>query len=408
METYTIYADALQETQKALDRLAKKAARYAVPFSYTVGAEHPETVRVYAEGVGRPVDKYSVAAVDITLDADGFVKKQGWTVCAHIEHGENGNIVTALNGAEPDSAWYNLPPRCDHCRTSRFRSRTFLCRNEDGTVHQVGRSCLKDYTGINPAAALLWAEVRDLMDRSFECTREEWEQEKHPQMYDVHTVLALAADEIKRYGYRKSGERDSTRDAVAAAVSNHTEPTAEGLAMADTLMDWLTGELHELDRKQKEWYRTHDADSEECPYERNWGPERNCIPLALSGYARLRHFGLLAYMPLAYTRYMEHKARMEKRAAEKEAQAAASRHVGEIKERLTIHVAAAVLLTSWDTDFGTTWLYKFTDTQGNVFIWKASNTIKLHENMVLKGTVKEHGERNGIKQTVITRCKVVA
>ena len=70
--------------------------------------------------------------------------------------------------------------------------------------------------------------VRDIMDRPFECTREEWEQEKHPQMYGVHTVLALAADEIRRYGYRKSGERDSTRDAVTAAVKNRTPPTEEG------------------------------------------------------------------------------------------------------------------------------------------------------------------------------------
>ena len=37
--------------------------------------------------------------------------------------------------------------------------------------------------------------------------------------------------------------------------------------------------------------------------------ERNGSSLALSGYAKAKHFGRLAYMPLAYKRYLEHKAR---------------------------------------------------------------------------------------------------
>lgn len=59
-------------------------------------------------------------------------------------------------------------------------------------------------------------------------------------------------------------------------------------------------------------------------------------------------------------------------------------------------------------DFGTTYLYKFADEAGNVFIWYASRPIELQERMTLKATIKAHNEWNGVKQTVLTRCKVVA
>ena len=54
------------------------------------------------------------------------------------------------------------------------------------------------------------------------------------------------------------------------------------------------------------------------------------------------------------------------------------------------------------------YLYKFVDEAGNIFIWYASRPIELHERMTLKATIKAHNERNGVKQTVLTRCKVVA
>lgn len=117
-----------------------------------------------------------------------------------------------------------------------------------------------------------------------------------------------------------------------------------------------------------------------------------------------KQVGRLAYMPLAYEHYMERKAREEQRANTENTSA----YVGEVGTRLTLDLTAAVLLTSWYNDFGTTYLYKFADEAGNVFIWYASRPIELQERMTLKATIKAHNERNGVKQTVLTRCKVVA
>ena len=135
--TYTVYADRLDGVKKELDRLARKAERYSVPFSYTVGEEHPKTVRVEEPGPGPfgegtclyEKDRYTVSAVDIDVDCDGFIKQDGWTVCARVEHGDKGNVVTPFGDCKPDLAWFSVAPHCEHCRTDRFRNVTFFCRN---------------------------------------------------------------------------------------------------------------------------------------------------------------------------------------------------------------------------------------------------------------------------------------
>ena len=64
---FTVYADKAEDVSKRLDRLAKKAAHYNVPFSYTVSGEHPETVNVF-EDSSYKVGSYKVAAVEFNTD----------------------------------------------------------------------------------------------------------------------------------------------------------------------------------------------------------------------------------------------------------------------------------------------------------------------------------------------------
>ena len=94
----------------------------------------------------------------------------------------------------------------------------------------------------------------------------------------------------------------------------------------------------------------------------------------------------------------------EKQEIEKK-KAAKSSWVGTVGERVTLTSAEAKLLTSWDTMYGVTFMYQFTDEAGNIYIWKTGNIIE-ETRVSLKGTVKAHGEFNGIKQTELTRCRV--
>jgi hypothetical protein len=49
-----------------------------------------------------------------------------------------------------------------------------------------------------------------------------------------------------------------------------------------------------------------------------------------------------------------------------------------------------------------------TDKEGNVYIWKTGKDMEKDgaENKTLVGTLKEHNEYKGVKQNVLTRCKI--
>lgn len=386
---HTIYASQAQEATKRLDRIAKKAAKYNVPFSYTVSEEHPQKVVVKVIGpdcrTAETIHTYTVAAVDIDINCESFIRANGWTVCAKIEHGDQGNIVTPYGFEQVDKSWYTAPARCDHCGTNRARAVTFMCRHEDGQVRQVGSSCLKDYTGIAPSMAILFAEITDIFPSTMDCTEDEFAARGGVKMYDVAEVLAFACDAVKANGYIKSDYPNSTRSQVAERIKAHTEATEASKAKAEAIIDWLT---HLLD-EQPDFI----------------GIERDCVALAKSGWAKMHHFGRLAYMPVAYDRYMERKQAEEQKEAAAAAARSSSDFVGNVGERISFMADTAKLVTSWTTIYGSTYLYKFTDMAGNVYIWKASRTIREKPGLVITGTVKEHSTYDGIKQTVLTRCK---
>jgi hypothetical protein len=54
--------------------------------------------------------------------------------------------------------------------------------------------------------------------------------------------------------------------------------------------------------------------------------------------------------------------------------------------------------------FGTSYLHIMNDAQGNVVIYKGTKILGgKTETLTVKATVKEHGERDGVKQTKIAR-----
>ena len=424
---YTCYWHMADEAKKRLDRIAKKAAKYGIPFSYTVGEEYAKRVNVYAVD---PADShtqylktwYNVAAVDFDIDCDALVKNDGWTLCAKIEHGDKGNIVTSIGDAEIDPAWYTAKSRCDHCGTNRFRAVTFICR-KNGEYKQVGRTCLKDYTGIAPEAAVMFAEVSDLFPG------DEWEMEEREfagsgvaRMYDVTEVIAHACDAIAKHGYIKSEYQNSTKEQVFDALDGKADPTAESMTKAAVIVEWLKerGVKARADQKELDrlYHMAYDGDydirderlhreyiAKRDRWDRVGDLERNCAVMAESGFAKANHIGMLAYIPIAYDKYMERKAREEQREAERAAQSV-SAHVGNVGDRITINTATATLITSWETQYGWTYLYKFTDADNNVFVWFASRCVNVTDGATIKGTVKDHTERDGVKQTVLTRCKI--
>jgi hypothetical protein len=95
------------------------------------------------------------------------------------------------------------------------------------------------------------------------------------------------------------------------------------------------------------------------------------------------------------------------RKAKYAAQDASSQHIGTVgkRENLTLTVQ---WVKYFEGAFGATYVHGLKDATGNVVIYKGSKCLgEKGATVTVKATVKEHGERDGVKQTIIARPAAV-
>ncbi len=379
-QTYTIPVDRREDVEKLINKYQKKAIKYGTPLNVEYGEPYYTSVPVYESGELTD-ERYNFEAFDLTIDCE-VIKKDGYTVVAKIEHLKEGKIVNVLIGdaaMNMKTEWHTMECRCEHCGTKRDRRLTFIVRNEDGSEKQVGRSCLKDYCGIDPQA-IGWKNEMTALILDYDIRDYDFEHMPVQRAYMTVEALAHAIHFYREQGYVKAGEPNSNRDLIGAFIKDKPTPA----------------EMMEADMMARAIIEMNDDDA--CRFLLD-----NTKVLLNNVYCKASHFGYIAYAPVAYEKYREEMVRRAARAAERATEAEVSHYVGTIGERLTFKVADMRLLTSWDNDYGRTYLYKFLDDAGNVLIWFASKTIDTAT--TIKATVKDHTERDGVKQTIITRCK---
>lgn len=91
------------------------------------------------------------------------------------------------------------------------------------------------------------------------------------------------------------------------------------------------------------------------------------------------------------------------REAQKEVARATSRHLGTVGERRGFLVKV-VATPKFEGAYGTVVINLCEDMQGNVVVYKGGKVLGEKGQMInVKATIKAHGEREGVKQTVISR-----
>lgn len=104
----------------------------------------------------------------------------------------------------------------------------------------------------------------------------------------------------------------------------------------------------------------------------------------------------------------------------RKAEQEASNWQGEIGKRITIRATLSISLVIEGGRFGDTWIHLLKDAAGNVYKWQTNGPLGFDidsdtwkqveehnkEEFTIRGTVKDHTEYKGVKQTVLTRCKV--
>lgn len=106
----------------------------------------------------------------------------------------------------------------------------------------------------------------------------------------------------------------------------------------------------------------------------------------------------------AEERLVKAQQRREERIA---ADRAGSQHVGTIGARIELTLTVNKVF-SFDSMYGMTHINICKDADGNVIVYKGSNSFEEGETVRVKATVKAHEERDGVAQTLIARPKEVA
>lgn len=386
--TYEIFEGNMERLQKKLLRIQNKCKTYGCEFSYKEVGETFREVRDEETGVTN-------TARFIQVEVSGTARVDNWEFIATIEHSKPINIVRSFRPeVEIPSYYYTVDTRCDHCGTKRNRKDTYLIHNTvTGEFKQVGKTCLKDFTnGLSAEAVTSYVAWFDELIKG-EATTPGF---KH--YYPVEEVLQYAVESVRLYGYTKT--------------------YSEGLSTVEVVKEQMFKLFGWENRIREDNFDfNHEGNKEKVEKILSWVPSltdefgynTNLKAVCHKEFCESRDFGLVCSAVAVYNREMDRRARQEftRRTDEK------SVWVGSEGERIELRDLHVRLLTSWDTQFGYTYLYKLTSPDGNVFTWKtgkwlgSSDCISDNTKVSLKGTVKAHTEYKGVMQTELTRCKIL-
>ena len=385
------YKDAVD---RALAALVKRAVRlHVTPLAWTWG--QPETGKVSLGGGRNRLE----TRVPLTIVGES-PSLNGWRFAATLQYLDGQNIVHRVAGGDAvPQAYWTRGPVCDHCGLGRKRSDTFVLYSEDeGRYMQVGSTCLDDFLGSDKAGKV--AAGASLFADACACAQDsdgfEGMGQGRQGTQGLAEYLSKVATAVRVWGWRSAKQASeqggfSTREMIDRAsardakVEERLPPSTEtDEARALLASEWAAGLT---DRQIGDSDYLH-----------------NVRTIARSALVDRRTMGIAASIIPAYDREVEReRVRLERT---RQGGAAASEWFGTIGKReefvLTLRHTA-----TWDSDYGTTFCYRFADASGNVAVWKASSNLELENGLTYRilGTVKDHSDYKGTKQTMITRCK---
>lgn len=343
-------------------------------------------------------------------------KLAGWQFAATLEHDENGVIVRrlpALDAAVDLKAYRTADPsNCDQCHTCRRRVDTYVVLHEDGTLKQVGSSCLKDFLGgQSPERIASWLTMlADLLD-DLGNEGSEFYGGSAPDRENALTYLTHCATMIRHFGWVSRGNAyNYGGSATADDASNNLfnmrgrktdrqgaplwiDPTNADAAVAQAAIDHVRS-LSEGDLENDYVYNLFTS---------------------LKGESiATRQFGIAASAIKFHGKAIETKLKAEK--------AAESNYIGEVGQKkfsVAVTITKVVEISdNYSYNGGTKPLYVMQDAEGNTVQWFASSYIEGMEQGAegtITGTIKAHddgkgkyGDKNYGKATVMTRCKWAA
>lgn len=383
------------EVEAVLAKLKKKGARFGVaPLTFTWGEPFAEN---YNDGTNE--DPRWKKRVFVNLVVEGEPPRvAGFTFIARIEFAEAGVLVQTVPGNMVPEKFWNTTAFCEHCKTKRYRKDVFVVRNEAGEHMQVGRQCLQDFLGNDPAMVL----------RSFQWLRsvnEALDEEKwgwgmgafNNPIYEPLELLTKTSAVIKRYGWLSKSAAKEGETPTASIVQWEDGTDDQKKAWKKEILPLINEADEKLARETLVWVSGLDANNE---YLHNLK-----IILGAKFIYQYRHIGLAVSAISAYLKTHAREAELNEKwklNQKSEWQGSEGQRLRNIKAKLEV----AIMLQA--SQWGQPVLYKFRDESGNLLVvmTTAELGVSLNQEVLLTGTVKRHNEYKGVKETQLSRVAV--
>lgn len=386
MAQYAIYEENIEALNKKLEKIRKKCEKYSCEFRYEeVGEEFREV---------KDENDFTFIARFVIVDVSGVaICEEGWSIVGVIDHMNEMNVIHLIdqtNHPNVPERFYHSDATCDHCNTKRRRKSTIIIYHPDHGYKQVGKTCLKDYTGG------LDAELAAYMEQYIHDVEEYDGVTRGASIvpcYPTEEVVTIAAYDVECRGYH-SYCSDAKPTKLEVLDNLHStlfyipkEAEARCKDTAENALDYIRNlDVTDLDRDGNYFH--------------------NLKAIALQKYVSRKNIGVLVSLVPTYMRHLKdigYKKRLED-AHRIDAQ---SEYVGEIGQKAFVDVASVIKVSEWSNMYGCTYLYKINGSDGNVYMWYSSRWFgDSPEWTSLTGTIKDHQEYKGVKQTILTRCRV--
>lgn len=396
---YSVWEGNMESLMKKVIRIQNKCRKYGCDFHFEEVGEEFKHVNEN--------DEDSCIARYIIVEAEGIAIINDWQFVASLEHTAHGNIINKVIEVEVPERYYTTDAVCEHCKSRRARKNTYIVRNiKTDEFKQVGKSCLRDFTGGMDVEFA--AQMAQFITEAEEATH--FGGYTHQEFYyETMDFLLYAVETISKYGYAPTSEVNSTinkvREIIKYTTGNYNRNNSYESRRAREIEAELEkkGFNHDTEENRNTaesaiaWAMKQDAEKSNYIH--------NLQVVVQDNLCKYKNSGILASLIPTYFKAVEREMKM----MEQKAEEAKSEWQGEIGKRITVLIKEWRCVASWDTQWGSTGIYKMVDEQGNIYTWKTSNGIYCDENIdevEVKGTVKAHNEFREAKQTELTRCKV--
>lgn len=377
MAKITVTTSRVEDVKKVYNRYAKKAQAVGLETSIQIGEPYGKKVNVYEnDHINRVTVKkgfiiMEVVDIDITFPE---YKLGNYNVIAVIEHGEdNKNIVYPCGDYTIPTKYHTAPGVCEHCNTKHRRVKTVLLQNNEGIYKQVGTGCLKEYTGVDDTLANAYIALDSIINE--EDVTDGYYGEYTGRRYDETMYYLTQCVHL----YNINGYNKNNKEKAYEVKEEEITETDKNIAKA--VVDFFTA------------FETTDTFLNNI---KNTITNDYCKP----------YNGFVAYAVVAYNKEMERIAKEK----EREEELKNNEYYGNVGDKITVNVTGRCV-GGYDTMYGYTRVYKFTDNNGHIFVWKTGTDIDTDDNGVytgtVRGTIKAHDMYNNEKQTIMTRCKCV-